>query len=83
MEWFDAYSRSLSLIFPLFVETSWQLSEQTLVIKANLWRADFWHRQHVPLFTDMSVIDHYVINQSIELANNMTYMREAKPVGAS
>ena len=35
------------------------------------------------LFTDMSVIDHYVINQSIELANNMTYMREAKPLDAS
>lgn len=36
----------------------------------------------MPLFTDMSVIDHYFINQSIELANNMTYMREAKPLGA-
>lgn len=31
------------------------------------------------LFTDMSVIDQYFINQSIELANNMTYMREANP----
>lgn len=36
----------------------------------------------MPLFTDMSLIDHYVIKQSIELANNMTYMREAKPLGA-
>lgn len=60
-----------------------QLFKETPVIKANLWWADFWHQQHVPLFTDMSVIDHYVISQSIELANNMTYMREDKPLGAS
>lgn len=46
----------------------------------------FRHQQHVVLFTEcnsMSVIDHYVINQSNELANNMTYMREAKPLGGS
>lgn len=40
--------------------------------------AGFWHQHHTPLFTDMSVIDQYFINQSIELANNMTYMRGAK-----
>lgn len=67
----------------LFLETFPPIFKETAVIKANLWWADFWHQQHVPLFTDMSVIDHYVINQSIELANNMTYMREAKPFGAS
>lgn len=44
--------------------------------------AAFWHQQHMRLFTDMSVIDQYFINQSIELANNMTYMREAKPLSA-
>lgn len=48
---------------------------------AGGWRAGSWHQQHVPLFTDMSVIDQYVINQSSELANNTTYMREAKPLG--
>lgn len=71
------------MLFVLFWETCSQLFKKPPIIKANLWRADFWHQQHVPLFTDMSVIDHYVINQSIELANNMTYMREAKPLGAS
>lgn len=44
--------------------------------------AGFWHQHHMRLFTDMSVIDQYFINQSIELANNMTYMREAKPLSA-
>lgn len=44
--------------------------------------AAFWHQHHMRLFTDMSVIDQYFINQSIELANNMTYMREAKPLSA-
>lgn len=33
------------------------------------------------LFTDMRVIDHYVINQSTELANNLTYMRGGQTVG--
>lgn len=42
-----------------------------------------WQRQHVRLFTDTSVIEHHVINQPTELANNMTYMREAEPSGAS
>lgn len=40
--------------------------------------AGFWHQHHMRLFTDMSVIDQYFINQSIELANNMTYRRKAK-----
>ncbi len=56
---------------------------ETPVTNTNLWWADLWHQQHVALFTDMRVIDHYVINQSIELANNMTYMREAEALGAS
>lgn len=81
MKWCVSFLRRA--LFFVFVETSLQFFKKTPVIKANLWRADSWHRQHVPLFTDMSVIDHYVINQSIELANNMTYMREAKPLGAS
>lgn len=44
--------------------------------------AGFWHHHHVRLFTEMSVIDQYFINQPIELANNMTYMREASLVSA-
>lgn len=63
--------------FPLFAVRSRRFLKET-VIKANLWWADFWHQQHAPLFTDLSVKDLYVINQSIELANNMTYMREAQ-----
>lgn len=53
------------------------------LFKVNLWWADLWHRRHAPLFTDMSVMDLYFINQSIELANNMTYMREAGASAAS
>lgn len=44
--------------------------------------AGFWHQHHMRLFTDMRVIDQYFINQSIELANNMTYMRKANPLSA-
>lgn len=80
--------------FPLRVWSIWlkfkiahhrrRLLEQiSQLFKANLWRADFWQQQHVPLFTDrQSVIDHYFINQSIELANNTTYTRGAEPLGA-
>ena len=77
------FSEKLRFTFLSRLETYFSSFRATSVIKANLWWADFWHQQHVALFTDMSVIDRYVINQSIELANNMTYMREAKPLGAS
>lgn len=50
--------------------------------KANAVNGRFLAHHHVCLFTDMSVIDQYFINQSTELANNMTYMREASPVSA-
>lgn len=40
-----------------------------LFMERMRWQADFKHQQHVA--------DHHVINQSSELPNNITYMREA------
>lgn len=58
------------------------MSNISSFLRQMLWMAGFWHQHHMRLFTDMSVIDQYFINQSIGLANNMTYMREARLLSA-
>lgn len=57
----------------LFVKQHFQL------FKANAVNGRFLAHHHVCLFTDISVIDQYFINQSTGLANNMTYTVWERP----